>query len=62
VRRRRVVIAGLAALLLAHERSTGQQTQAKIARVGMLSVADSERAVHFDAFRQGLRDLGYVAR
>jgi hypothetical protein len=26
----------------------------------VLSVADSERAVHFDAFLQGLRDLGYV--
>ena len=60
MRRRSVIIAGLAALLIAPDRSAGQQTQAKIPRVGMLSVADSERAAHFDAFRQGLRDLGYV--
>jgi putative tryptophan/tyrosine transport system substrate-binding protein len=58
--RRRFVIAGLAALLLAPEQSTAQQPQSKIPRVGILSVADSERAPMFDAFRQGLRDLGYV--
>jgi putative ABC transport system substrate-binding protein len=60
VRRRGVVIAGLAALLLAPERPSAQQTQSKIPRVGILSVADSEREPKFDAFRQGLRDLGYV--
>jgi putative tryptophan/tyrosine transport system substrate-binding protein len=60
MRRRSVVIAGLAALLLAPERSAAQQTQSKIPRVGILSVADSERAPMLDAFRQGLRDLGYV--
>jgi putative ABC transport system substrate-binding protein len=58
--RRSVVIAGLAALLLAPERSAAQQTQSKIPRAGILSVADSERAPMFDAFREGLRDLGYV--
>ena len=60
MKRRSVVIGGLAALLLAPERSTAQQTQSKIPRVGILSVADSERAAVFEAFRQGLRDLGYV--
>jgi putative ABC transport system substrate-binding protein len=60
MRRRGVIIGGLAALLIAPDPSAGQQTQAKIPRVGMLSVADSENAAHFDAFRQGLRDLGYV--
>jgi putative tryptophan/tyrosine transport system substrate-binding protein len=60
MRRRSVVIAGLAALFLAPERSTAQQRQSKIPRVGILSVADSEKAPMFDAFRQGLRDLGYV--
>jgi putative ABC transport system substrate-binding protein len=60
VRRRSAVIAGLAALLLAPERSAGQQTQSKIPRVGILTAADSEKAPMFDAFRQGLRDLGYV--
>jgi len=57
---RSVVIAGLAALLLAPERSAAQQPQSKIPRVGILSVADSERAPMFDAFREGLRDLGYI--
>jgi putative ABC transport system substrate-binding protein len=60
MKRRSVVIAGLAALLLAPERSTAQQTQSKIPRVGILSVADSEREPKFDAFRESLRDLGYV--
>jgi len=60
MKRRSVVIGGLAALLLAPERSTAQQTQSKIPRVGILSVADSEREPKFDAFREGLRDLGYV--
>jgi ABC-type uncharacterized transport system substrate-binding protein len=60
MRRRGFVIAGLATLLLVPERSTAQQARAKIPRVGILSVADSERAAIWDAFRQGLRDLGYV--
>jgi len=60
MRRRSVVIAGLAALLLAPKRSGAQQPKSKIPRVGILSVADNERAAIFDAFRQGLRDLGYV--
>jgi hypothetical protein len=58
--RRSVLVAGLAALLLAPEHSAGQQSQAKIPRVGILSAADSERAAIWDAFREGLRDLGYV--
>ena len=60
MRRRGFVIAGLATLLLVHGRSTAQQARTKIPRVGILSVADSERAAIWDAFRQGLRDLGYV--
>ena len=60
MRRRSVLAAGLAALLLAPEYSAAQQSHAKIPRVGILTAADSERAPMFDAFRQGLRDLGYV--
>jgi putative tryptophan/tyrosine transport system substrate-binding protein len=60
MRWRGVLAAGLAALLLAPEHSIGQLPQSKIPRVGILTVADSERAAHFDAFRQALRDLGYV--
>jgi hypothetical protein len=61
MRRCSIVIAGLAVLFLAPEHSAGQQPQSKIPRVGILSAADSERAPMFDAFRDGLRDLGYVA-
>ena len=57
---RRSVIGGLASLLVRPKQSAAQQTPAKIPRVGILSAADSERAPMFDAFRQGLRDLGYV--
>jgi putative ABC transport system substrate-binding protein len=60
MKRRSAFIAGLAALLLAPEWAAGQQAPEKIPRVGVLSVADSERAAIWDAFRQGLRDLGYV--
>jgi putative ABC transport system substrate-binding protein len=58
--KRRIVIAGLAAMLIAPERSTAQQPKAKIPRVGILTAEDSDRAPKFDAFRAGLRDLGYV--
>jgi putative ABC transport system substrate-binding protein len=58
--RRRSVLAGLVALLLAPEWAGAQQAPVKIPRVGILSVAQSERAAIWDAFRQGLRDLGYI--
>ncbi len=60
MRRRSVVIAGLAALLLAPERSGAQQAPAKIPRVGILSPAENAATPIFEAFRQGLRELGYV--
>src|SRR5438034_2893961 len=60
MRRRSVVIAGLAALCLAPERSTAQQAPAKIPRVGILSPAENAATPIFEAFRQGLRELGYV--
>jgi putative ABC transport system substrate-binding protein len=58
--RRIVLIAGLAALLLAREWAFAQQAPTKIPRVGILTAADSDRTAIFDAFREGLRDLGYV--
>ena len=58
--RRRNVITGLVGLLVAPRRAPAQQTPTRIPRVGILSVADSEREPKFDAFKQGLRDLGYV--
>src|SRR6266851_2022511 len=36
------------------------QQPAKIPRVGILTMAGSERARILDAFREGLRDLGYI--
>src|SRR5439155_2605302 len=60
MRRRSVVIAGLAALLLAPERSTAQQATAKIPRVGIIEPAENAATPIFEAFRQGLRELGYV--
>ena len=50
MRRRGLVIAGLAALLLASEQSAGQQAQSKIPRVGILSLADRTSTKIFDAF------------
>jgi putative ABC transport system substrate-binding protein len=60
VRRRTLVITGLAVLLLVPERLSAQQSPAKIPRVGILTQAPSETMAMFDAFRQGLRDLGYI--
>ena len=60
MRRRVVVIAGLAALLFAPGWAGAQQLPVKIPRVGILTVADSDRTPIFNAFREGLRDLGYV--
>src|SRR5215469_13267854 len=57
--RRRSVIAGLAALLGTPEHSAAQQPSGKIPRVGILTIAN-ERTPAIDAFREGLRDLGYV--
>jgi putative ABC transport system substrate-binding protein len=37
-----------------------QQASAKIPRVGILTQASSDQAPMFDAFREGLRNLGYV--
>src|SRR6516165_8179676 len=58
--RRRAVIAGLASLLVAPRRSAAQQAPAKLPRIGILSPAASPSAKGFDAFRDGLRELGYI--
>jgi putative tryptophan/tyrosine transport system substrate-binding protein len=58
--RRRSVIAGLAVSLAVPQRLSAQQASAKIPRVGILTQASSDRAPMFDAFRDGLRDLGYI--
>jgi putative ABC transport system substrate-binding protein len=60
MRRRSVVVAGLIALLFTPNPASAQQVPAKIPRVGMLGVGESERTPMFDAFRKGLHDLGYL--
>jgi len=57
---RRSVIVGLALSLIAPQRSSAQQAPAKIPRVGILDPGDTEKTRIWDAFRGGLRDLGYV--
>jgi putative ABC transport system substrate-binding protein len=58
--RRRSVITGLVALLAASEHPAAQQPSGKIPRVGILTPGNNERTRGIDAFREGLRDLGYV--
>src|SRR5262249_37066464 len=58
--RRHSLIAGLAGLLIAPEHPAAQQALSKIPRVGILSAADTDKTAIFDAFRAGLRDLGYT--
>jgi hypothetical protein len=55
MRRRSIVIAVLAALLLVPEWTTAQQPKAKTPRVGILSPAEETSTKIFDAFREGLR-------
>jgi putative ABC transport system substrate-binding protein len=58
--KRRGVIAGLAGLLVGPRPISAQLASAKIPRVGILTQASSDKALVFDAFREGLRDLGYI--
>ena len=60
MRRRSIIIAGLAGFFLASERSFAQQPSGQIPRVGVLSPADTDKAVTLQAFKEGLRQLGYV--
>jgi putative ABC transport system substrate-binding protein len=58
--RRRSVIIGLTAILVAPQHPAAQQPSGIIPRVGILTGGNNERTRAVDAFRQGLRDLGYV--
>ena len=58
---RRVVIAGLTILLAARQRSSAQQTPAKLPRVGWIWAGRSAgNPTEVAGFRQGLKDLGYI--
>jgi putative ABC transport system substrate-binding protein len=54
------MIAGVAGLLFVRVSASAQQASGKIPRVGILTPGDNERTRPVDAFREGLRDLGYV--
>ena len=58
--KRRIVIAALAALRIVPGMASAQPAEGKIPRVGILTQAPSDRAPMFDAFREGLRELGYA--
>jgi putative ABC transport system substrate-binding protein len=60
MRRQIVIFAAVTAWLLASEGSSAQQPLGKIPRVGVLTQADNENTPIFDAFKEGLRDLGYI--
>jgi ABC-type uncharacterized transport system substrate-binding protein len=58
---RRAFLAGTGAVLLAAPLAAEGQSQARPARVGFVEAGSLSANRHFlDAFRQGLRDLGYV--
>jgi putative ABC transport system substrate-binding protein len=57
---RRSIISGFAALLLIPRGSSAQQSPGTIPRIGILGLGESERTPMFDAFREGLHDLGYI--
>jgi putative ABC transport system substrate-binding protein len=59
--RRRIIFLALCAMLFALCFSAQAQQPAKILRIGYLSSdSPSTIAVRIEAFRQGLRELGYV--
>ena len=60
MRRRSVILTALGALIVAPMPLAGQQGQAKIPRIGILSPAASSSTKGFEAFRKGLGELGYI--
>ncbi len=58
---RRAFLAGTGAVLLAAPLAADAQQAANVARIGFLSPpSPADAALRLDAFRQGLRELGYV--
>src|SRR5262249_51380396 len=58
--RRREFILTLGSAAVVWPLRTRAQQAAKVPRVGILSPADSETAATLTAFREGIRDLGYI--
>jgi hypothetical protein len=60
--KRRSVIAGIAAVLVAPKHSAAQHAPANFPRIGLLMGADeSDEAPKLDAFRGALEKFGYIA-
>jgi putative tryptophan/tyrosine transport system substrate-binding protein len=58
---RRGVIAGLTSLITAPQRSSAQQTPAKLPRVGWIWNGPSAgKPIEVEGFRQGLKEFGYI--
>jgi len=57
---KKIIVFTLAAVLLASVHFAEAQQQAKIPRVGYLTSALDRFNPNRDAFRQGLRDLGWI--
>ena len=53
-------LAAMAAAAMASSMALGQQPSGKLPRVGILSPAENAATPIFEAFRQGLRELGYI--
>lgn len=60
LRRRDFIGAAVAALAARAEQSFAQQPREKMPRVGILTPAPNDRTPIFEAFEQGLHELGYV--
>jgi putative ABC transport system substrate-binding protein len=60
LRRRTFIGAAVAALAAMAEQSFAQQPGGKMPRVGILTPAPNDRTPIFEAFKQGLHELGYV--
>ena len=58
--RRNFIAAGVAALAAIAEQSFAQQPGGRMPRVGILTPADNDKTPIFEAFKEGLRELGYV--
>ena len=58
--KRKISILALSALLLALCYSAQAQQPAKVPRIGYLTPSVSPNSSQFEAFRQGLRELGYI--
>src|SRR5215510_5110308 len=58
---KRLLVSFVAILLLAVVQTVGAQQPKKVSRVGYLTVASrSTILARIDAFRQGIRELGYI--